>query len=173
MRIPWKEFQQLQEVHDQQYHQDVDHFPLIKQLNHLVLHYCKYAGKAMEAVVRKNMSQDYLTPLLTDTTIISLSAANTLHLSLDQKVAQPLLIYTPKSIRQVYEIFVPGIAIPTGKMAKALESLDYQEELPWRDYMEEGVIAIANTVEEVADSLEYDLETAIRKRWTEIEQKTK
>lgn len=61
--------------------------------------------------------------------------------------------------------------IPTGKMAKALESLDHQEELPWRDYMEEGVITVANTVHEVAGRLEFYLEAAIRKRWIEIEKK--
>ena len=44
MRIPWKELQPAQEIHDQNYHRDVYNFSLIKQINHLVLHYCKYTS---------------------------------------------------------------------------------------------------------------------------------
>ena len=172
MRIPWKELQQTQEIHDQNYHRDVYNFSLIKQINHLVLHYCKYIGRAVEAIDTKAMTTEHLGFLLTETGIISLSAANALQVSLDQRVAQPLLEYTPKNLDQLYPLFIQA-AIPTGKMAKALESLDHEENLPWKEYLDNGVIAIANTVQEVAGSLEYNLVAGIRERWAEIERKTR
>ncbi len=113
---------------------------------------------------------------MTDSGIVSLSAANALAIRLDEKVkesAPPEKIPPEKkSLAHAYSDFACGLVIPTGRMAKALESLDHMEEFSFRRCLEEGVIDIIRAVSECSYRLNYDLVNGIHTRWKEIEAKS-
>ena len=113
-KIQWKEFQQAQELHDQRYHKDIYYLPPKDRLTHLALHYIKYTGKAAADIhlslessdrIYPLMSVDKLTSLVTDTGIVSLSAANALHMHLDEKMIEVPDHLEVQSLPNIYPQF--------------------------------------------------------------------
>lgn len=115
-----------------------------------------------------------------DTGIIALSAANCLGMNLDQTLQQRyglptggvfghsdgLVDTTPARVR---EWGLRRLAVPTGRIAKALEAKDHIERADFRGILEEGVgdaayVAVAGT-----NYLAADFVDTVFGRWAEIE----
>lgn len=174
--------QLIQLEHDEKYHKDISNLNLHHRLNHLVLHFAKYAGRFWELEQNKERwCGNDLKKLIIDTFIISLSACNTLNIYLDKVLTEDNL-----SISNLFELgksleegnkniqlnTLKQFSIYVGNMAKACESLDRLENISFRDIMIDNVILISNLTLSMAFKHKIDLYTSMQIRLREVEDKS-
>lgn len=134
-----------QRTHDQRYHQDVLILPLGERLKHMALHNAKYAGRLLEAIDTNDSA--LMVRLLTDAFIITLATANTLNDNLgsalgvageiedDERTAGLMLATTLGRVEHDPLWFIKSYIKHNGGFAKACESLDHLDPVPYRQQM--------------------------------------
>jgi hypothetical protein len=106
-----------QYAHDSRNHSDIWSLHKTQRLKHYGLHFAKYVGR----IARGTAEPKHLLRTLTDTFLINLSAANTLHQDLSAEVF-PHQSFGPRP-----EI-LRDLAEPVGRFADACEKIDHLEE---------------------------------------------
>lgn len=107
--------QREQFQHDKRNHFDILHLSKTDRLKHYGLHYCKYVGR----LARGTAESKSVARTLTDTFLVVLSAANTLHQELGDLSPIPL-----RDDVNTLRIFADA----AGRFADACEKIDHLEE---------------------------------------------
>lgn len=174
---------QLEQLkHDQKYHKDIQVLPLHQRLNHMALHFAKYAGRVAEQ--DKLNDPLPLNKTIVDLFLITLATANMLNM----RVADYLDIAEGgdfSSLKQLgdklaetaandYEDrlwLLKAVAIPSGKIAKACETLDHIEPFPYREELSENTIELCSAALIAAAKREINLPHAAKDRLKDVEKK--
>jgi hypothetical protein len=165
--------------HDEAYHKDVVVLPLAQRIKHMALHNAKYTAYLFE--VAESGDDARLTRTLTDAFIISLAIANTLNQDLGRELGEAAVAAT--SLRtfgsaMTMELarsdadplwLVRAFARHNGQLAKACESWDHLESVPFRDVMRTCNVAILKAVLVEASARGLDLAEAYKVRIREVE----
>ena len=171
--------QPKQLVHDANYHQDICRLPYTARINHMVLHFAKYAGKFLSA--EEHHDRQLLIATLVDTWIITMASANILNLRLSESLGledQGATTLSPSLQRMAaefgpekdpYFLALRHLGKTAGLMTKACEATDHGEPFDSRGTLERGVIHIAKLSIVLAHQLAIDLAMLVQKRWTDIE----
>ncbi len=174
--------QTQQYLHDRNYHWDIQVLPVHQRLNHYALHFSKYVGRLIEA----SLSEDAQTyqQALTDFFIISLAAANTLNLNLSDEIQKNVSLVDcelSEMVNLIYEKYlntpndyfytVELLALYTGRLAKACESVDHLEKYPFRETIAKYIIHIAIQSMVTASNAELDLIQATQNRLQPIKER--
>jgi hypothetical protein len=147
--------QREQHRHDQRNHSDIACLPKSDRLKHYGLHFAKYVGR----LARGDVEVHSVERTITDTTLICLSAANTLHQRLD---ASDL---TAK-VRNLQIDLIRPLADAAGRFADACEKIDHLEDF----------LTIARSANEdilrwilaVSEERQIDLSVSIKTRRSEL-----
>ena len=133
------ELQVEQHRHDETYHREIARLTVHHRLNHMALHFAKYAGKVAAAA-----DVDQMTAVYVDVLIIALSTANILNEELwelieSEKKDFPNLSawatnWVIRSGIHVYDtvILLTETVRAAGRMAAACEKIDHLEDVPFR-----------------------------------------
>jgi hypothetical protein len=165
--------------HDEAYHKDVVVLPLAQRIKHMALHNAKYTAYLFE--VAESGDDARLTRTLTDAFIISLAVANTLNQDLGRELGEAAVAAT--SLRtfgsaMTMELarsdadplwLVRAFARHNGQLAKACESWDHLESVPFRDVMRTCNVAILKAVLVEGSARGLDLAEAYKVRIREVE----
>lgn len=174
-----RNLQARQREHDIRAHQDIYYLPYPARMKHLTFHVAKYSGR----LASKSISETELTRTLVDAFIISLAAADVLHLdfseSLNKKVKidqYPNLIDFGLALRDqpnksegLSDWYFRKVAYIAGRMAKACESLDHMEPIPYREILSESVIELCRVTITAAAIQSINLLASTGERWEIIE----
>lgn len=178
------ELQKAQKRHDQEFHPDIYYLPYENRARHLVLHFAKYVGR-LAGKANPQEDDGLLRTTLADTMIVVLSFSEILKLDLQEKLVA--LFGAPQSPafaewgsrvdpggeylgkEHLKQWWLYRMAPPTGKTAKALESLDHIEPVDVKRLLTEGVVEILASCVVVAHQLDLDLAKHVRDRWVVIE----
>lgn len=172
-----------QKKHDEKFHADIYYLSYPARMTHFVLHFSKYVGRLAEIKKGDSKAKERLTQTLADTFIVALSASDVLNIDFDDKMTE--LFGKPESHdiagwaemidngakltqETLPEWWMDRMAVPTGKMAKALESLDHMEPVNVRVLLTDGLLEILVALIIAAKYLKVDLKTATLERWAEI-----
>lgn len=144
------ELQVEQHLHDEIYHREIARLSLHHRLNHMALHFAKYAGKVADSA---DIAQTV--PVLVDTLIIALSSANTLNIELWEQLqvtsadypgllpfGRTLALMLSDEIKDVPAL-TRAMAISAGRIAAACEKIDHLEEVSFRSEAREALTALA------------------------------
>ena len=145
--------QREQFQHDKRNHFDILHLSKTDRLKHYGLHYCKYVGR----LARGNNEAKSVERTLTDTFLIVLSAANTLHQELGDLSPVP-------SGDEVNTLRV--FADAAGRFADACEKIDHLEE--FIPIARKANYDLARWVVSVAMERQLALESSVRARRKEL-----
>lgn len=175
------DLQKKQKQHDLHFHADIYYLSYPDRMRHFVFHFAKYTGR-LAAPLDQTGKNSWKT-LLSDTTIVSLAAAEVLDLDLDKVLAakapatslaermQKLDTYPSMSDAELQDWWLRRSAKATGQMAKALESLDHMEAFDSRAALTQGVLEHLESALVVAKRRQIDIPALLTERWIEIEQK--
>jgi hypothetical protein len=155
--------------HDEMYHKDVVIMPLAERVKHMALHNAKYTGYLVEALDAQD--DERMQRILTDAFIITLATANTLNQDLGKEVA--FTTNGSPSLRALGTVlaaesaaagndpfaFVKAYARQAGALAKACESWDHMESLPYRDLMRQSNLALFKLIVAEAATRQFDLDS--------------
>jgi hypothetical protein len=176
--------QSQQYDHDEFFHKEITRLNIHQRLNHMALHFAKYAGKICNCILNAQDEQ-ILKKTIIDSFIISTTCANTLNirisdrlsflhtpmpenlLDLGHDVANQLGIDTkdPLWLIKTYPIVV-------GELAKACESVDHLESYQYRESIADCVIKICSLMLVAASNLNIDLTTEVSNRLTGVKEKS-
>src|SRR5262245_47005108 len=119
--------QKQQADHDERAHRDILSLDTQTRIKHMVLHFLKYIGKIADA--RTSQNQSALEQILVDALIICLATANSLNVSLGEKLGQSDDINSlardlskKMEATDVFLIAILRLSAISGRMAKAVES---------------------------------------------------
>jgi hypothetical protein len=169
-------------AHDESFHKDVVILPLADRIKHMALHNAKYVGYLVDAIDAGDDGR--VQAVLTDAFIITLATANTLNQDLGQALEEAGGQDTDlKSLggsladdlgRRADDPFgfVKAYARATGKLAKACESWDHMEDVPYVAIMRASNIDIFKLVVAEAALRSFDLEGLFRARLRFIERRS-
>lgn len=174
-----RNLQARQREHDIRAHPDIYYLSYPDRMKHLTFHVSKYAGR----LAKDNVPEADLNRTLVDTFIISLSSADVLRIDFTQalnkwtKLAdQPDLISLGRAICErdrkfevLQDWYFRKLADVAGRMAKACESLDHMEGIPYRDILAEAIIDLCRVTIVAASIASLDLAAAVGQRWEYIE----
>lgn len=166
-------------THDELFHKDVVILPLADRIKHMALHNAKYVGYFVDAV---DAGDDVrFQAILTDAFIITLATANTLN----QNIGQALeavgghdtdlrglgASLTYGHIRGAEDPFhfVKAYARAAGQLAKACESWDHMEDVPYVAIMRATNLDLFKLVAAEAAVRSLNLEALFRTRLRLIE----
>ena len=174
LRLQWAQL-----GHDEVYHKDVTILPLGQRVKHFVLHNAKYTSYLFEAVGKNDSALVLRT--LTDAFVISLASANTLNQDIGRELGDiaaenislmelggRLVLDQPRDHTDQLWI-VRTFAHHTGRLAKACESLDHLESIPFRDVMKGANLALFKAILAEASVLKIDLMHSYTARIREVE----
>ena len=149
------QLQREQYVHDQRNHFDIICLPKPDRLKHYGLHFAKYVGR----LARGDFEIQSVERTVTDTALVCLSAANTLHQRLDKS----------ERTKQVLDLQIDmmrPLADAAGRFADACEKIDHLEDfLPIARRANEDIL---KWILAVAGERQLDLQAAIRARRGEL-----
>jgi hypothetical protein len=171
--------QARQRKHDTRAHQDIFYLPYPERIKHLTFHVAKYAGR----LATPGSSQATIRQTLVDAFIIALSAADVLKINLAEALQKRagtercndlsqlgrLLLKTHEEPAEPLLWYLRMLAVIGGRMAKACESLDHMEPVPYRIMLTEGVIDLCVCTIEAGCLLDVNLKEAVHQRWSKIE----
>lgn len=178
------ELQNEQWIHDRDYHHDVHCLSKLERLNHYVHHYSKYLGRLAHEHDEERQRED-LTKTIADASIVTLAAANTLDLDLHTELEETFGVShetiegwtdivdnteSDMDISETREWLFTRLAIPTGNMADALESLDHLESVNISEIFDEALIEALSFLMVASHQIDEDIEGLIGDRWREIEE---
>lgn len=164
---------QLEQLrHDESFHKDVVILPLAERVKHMALHNGKYVAYFFEA-----LDSERFAAVLTDAFIITLATANTINQDLGKAVAEewaPItsLSEVPVPQPEGQDAFIKSYAIAAGLLAKACESWDHLEMVPFNTMMRDSNLALFRLVVGYAAALKLDLVEHYRKRLRLIERRS-
>ena len=141
--------QLAQREHDEKYHPEISRLPLHHRLNHMALHFAKYAGRLARALREENGVDVPRT--MTDIFIISMSCANALNIDLGDYLIEENISSenTPATASgrqesQTLQIeLLLDVTDAAGRMAKACETVDHLEAFPFREQMSQSTVDLA------------------------------
>jgi hypothetical protein len=172
------DLQREQFEHDESFHREILRLSIHARLNHMALHYCKYAGQLAAVCVFPDNALRSRT--ITDSFIISLCSANALNLSLSGPVAANLgnvslcdlghslsrRLY-PDTILNDNWLLVEH-TIYSGKMARACEKIDHLEAFPFREESQAAVVRLCQIAVIAASVNNIDIIYEVKERRKEI-----
>jgi len=168
--------------HDESFHKDVVILPLGERVKHMALHNAKYTGQLFGAVEKADTGR--IERILTDAFIISLATANTLNQDLASSLGETVTTSVDlaeagrkASVRLGREAsdiywFVREFARHNGALAKACESLDHLEDLPFKSMMCSSNAGLLSTILAEASARKLDLAAAHASRTQEVEKRS-
>lgn len=174
LALQWKQLK-----HDEAYHKDVVILPLAERIKHMALHNAKYTAHFFDVADTGDKAR--LIKTLTDALIISLASANTLNQDLGRELGEAAAAAASLSVLGgglAVELarddadplwLVRAFARHNGQLAKACESWDHLESMPFRDIMRACNAAILKTVLAEASARALDLAEAYAVRIREVE----
>lgn len=144
------ELQVEQHHHDETYHREIARLPMHQRLNHMALHFSKYAGKIAIAP-----DTDTILRVLTDTLIIAISTANILNTNLWELVepqgreflglsafGRSIAAGTERGNEDRAQL-LREFVIAAGLMAAACEKIDHLEEVNFRHEARESITQLS------------------------------
>jgi hypothetical protein len=170
--------------HDEFFHKEITRLNIHQRLNHMALHFAKYAGKICDCVLN-TQDEQILKKNIIDSFIISTTCANTLNirivdklsfsdtampenlLDLGRDIANQLGIDTEDSLW-----LVKTYPVVVGELAKACESVDHLESYPYRETIADCVIRICSLMLVAASQQNIDLVNEVSNRLTGVKQKS-
>lgn len=179
------EAQKRQREHDREFHQDIYTLPYPDRINHYTLHFTKYVGRLSHEYTDEEQLESQLEKTLADSFIVSIAAANTLSLDIEENLSDMFGLEAvdiedwcnqlnqsgeTMSSKEIQEWWFEHMAAPAGHMANALESLDHMESVNVRDILEENTVEIISILLIVADMSQMDLMEVAEDRWKVIEE---
>lgn len=164
--------------HDEAYHKDIVVLPLAQRIKHMALHNAKYTAHFFEAAEAGDKVR--LVKTLIDAFIISLAIANTLNQDLGRELGEATVADSFPSLGAALTLelarsdadplwIVRAFARQNGLLAKACESWDHLESLPFRDVMRSCNVAMLKVVLAEASARGLDLAEAYKVRIREVE----
>jgi hypothetical protein len=174
------ELQVEQHEHDEKYHREIARLSVHQRLNHMALHFAKYAGK-----IASSSEPASPLPVYVDALIIAISTANILNAELWDLLEQqdreyPGLLAFGRALAVNSEVdaadhsaLVRKTTIAAGRIAAACEKIDHLEEISFRAEIRAGLAQIS------ALSLAYislqgiDPAHAVRQRLTQVKGRLK
>ncbi len=174
------ELQVEQHHHDEVYHREIARLSLHQRLNHMALHFAKYAGKVAAA----ERIEDAL-PVYVDTLVIGLSMANILNaemwgiLSPANQEYLGLLPFGRALARQIgtdlegRAELLRTTAIAAGQVAAACEKIDHLEEISFRADIKHGLSKLATISLAILAVHGIDPAAAIRSRLQSVKSRLK
>lgn len=168
--------------HDESFHKDVVILPLADRIKHMALHNAKYVGYFVDAIDASDDSR--FQGVLTDAFIITLATANTLNQNIGQalqaaggqdtdlkSLGASLRDGTIRDVEGSFG-FVKSYARATGQLAKACESLDHMEDVPYVAIMRSTNLDLFKLIVAEAATRSLDLEAQFRSRLRFIERRS-
>lgn len=176
--------QYQQYEHDEFFHKEITRLNVHQRINHMALHFAKYAGKICNCILN-TQDEQILKKTIIDSFIISTTCVNILNIRISDKlsfsntsmpenlhdlgngIASQLGIDTEDSLWLVktYPIIV-------GELAKACESIDHLESYQYREIIADCVIKICSLMLAAASHLNIDLATEVSNRLTGVKEKS-
>lgn len=181
------ELQKRQQEHDKGHHRDIYSLSYPGRMNHYVLHFSKYVGRLAQDYTDDDMQREQIQKTLADSFIVALASANTLNLDLQNQLEQMFGLEadtvsewseqldpaeSSMNLDEVQDWLFNRMAIPAGRMANAMESLDHMESMPFRDLLEEETVEIVSDILIAAENIEVDLPELLDERWNKIEEES-
>ena len=168
--------------HDEIYHREISRLTVHQRLNHMALHFSKYAGQIAE--ICHSADEERVQRTITDIFVIGLSSANTLNM----RVADQIGECQKTSVCDLAELgavlakrgdvenfdslwFLKALAISSGRMAKGCESIDHLEPFPFNERIKESVVEICKTALIAASLRDLDLASAVRTRLAGVKER--
>lgn len=164
-----RDLQWHQLVHDDAYHRDIASMPPATRMKHFALHMAKYAAYLLDADDRGDTS--LAQRALIDAFTIILAIGNTLGQDLSRDLAGRNVDAIGNSEGgpvPVWRVFVKE----TGALAKACESLDHIEDLPFKALMKQANTALAAVVLHGVSQHDIDIVPAYKKRLRDVEKRS-
>ena len=169
-------------THDEGYHKDILNLSLADRVKHMALHGAKYVAYFIDAVEAGDDRR--VEAVLTDAFIITLATANALNQDLG-KAVQPAAgqsadlqslgrsLSTDLNSRSDGPFsFVKTYARAVGKLAKACESWDHMEDMPYAATMRASNLDLLKLVLAEAALRSIDLQALFRARLRSIESRS-
>jgi len=168
--------------HDESYHKDIVILPPAQRMKHMTLHYTKYTAHILDAVERDDDTR--LAKTVTDAFIIALASANTLNQDLGLELGE--ITEASPSLTMLGNRFatdlnrssadplwlVRAFARHTGRLAKACESWDHLEAVPFLETMKNGNAELFKALLAEASARGLHLADTYKARICEIENRS-
>ena len=167
--------------HDEKYHREIARLSVHHRLNHMALHFAKYAGKLIEF---KGEPKE-VEKTVTDTFIIALSCANILNFKIWDKIrpqgymaAEDLeelgwqLQTAVEVVPEDTDTLIRQVTVAAGRMAAACEKVDHLEPYPFRETIEQSVASLATSAIVVAVLRSWGLAGLVRNRLSFVKEKS-
>ncbi len=182
------ELQLEQLKHDEKYHKEICSLSVQNRINHMTLHFAKYAGQIAETIEENGSTQKNRTNLeqtIIDIFVISLIMGNILNLKLSDglKELPNQGVLTCKELGNALkeanhlskfdpDWFLKALSKGNGKIAKACEKLDHLEAYSFKEIITKGLKEIFESTLIFSSQLNLDLFQAVRDRWLEVEKRS-
>jgi hypothetical protein len=174
------ELQVEQHHHDEKYHREIARLPIHQRLNHMALHFAKYAGKIAAAVEENEISATCV-----DILIIALSTSNVLNGELWELLEAgeheyPGLIAFGLALAQRNDVSVAdhnsllrATVIASGRVAAACEKIDHLEPIAFRTEISVGVGRLGTLALAMLGGRGVDPGNAVRERLAHVKERLK
>lgn len=178
--------QQRQWQHDEGFHQDIHTLSKMERINHYALHFSKYVGRLSRDQPEEER-EGQVEKTIADGLIVAFATANTLELDLYTELEETFgesfeevtewadfLDNTEEDmdVPEVREWLFNRLAMPTGEIANAVESLDHVESMNLREILDEELIQIISFLLVASNQLGLDPVELIEDRWETIEEES-
>ena len=176
------DLQWAQLKHDETYHKDIVLLSIGQRVRHMALHYAKYIAYFFEAIDRHD--EKLYRKTVTDAFIIALATANALNQNLGKDLGDQTdselglddlgasLFNKLKGTDSHQYWMVREFAQHTGRFAKACESLDHLENVPFSDVMKQSNLGILRVLLAECSFKRLNLSEAYRVRIAEVESRS-
>ena len=174
------EMQVEQHDHDERYHREIARLSLHQRLNHMALHFAKYAGKAASA---RDLRETV--PVYVDVLIIALSSANILNVELWDAMEPknrefPGLLAFGRTLAsdmpaqmQDRDLLLKETVIASGRMASACEKIDHLEDISFRREIGASIAKLGGISLAVISHHGLDPVQAVRERLSDVKRRLK
>jgi hypothetical protein len=167
-----------QQEHDQLAHRDILSLDTHTRLKHMTLHFLKYAGKVASAADKHDENE--LRVVVVDAFIICLATANTLNVSIGEKInrhesdLEALAASLAKDAIQepIFDRVLKDLVKISGRMAKAIEATDHLEDGNPRSVLETLIVELSIAMLVAIGLLKIDISQAVTQRWRSVERKS-
>lgn len=176
------QFRQLE--HDKLFHPDILCLSSQKRAAHMAFHFAKYAGKFVEA--KQSQDRELLKATLIDSFIITIAISNIFNRRLSDfscvkglvdniklsDLAKSIASNSSASENNIFSYTADEVTIASGKIAKAIESLDHFENFDYVNNILCSVDSILRTIFVSSLFLNIDLISETNSRLNSVEQKS-
>lgn len=168
-----------QHRHDELYHREIARLSLHQRLNHMALHFAKYAGKISTTTDRQELQRVFV-----DSLVIALSTANILNvhlgelLQLESKENLGLMEFGLATAGEHPEFADPAKALrpfvaAAGRIAGACEKIDHLEEVNFRSELRGGIAQLSAISVATLAAQGIDPAAAVRERLQGVKKRLK